>query len=335
SWSKPAERAMLMRPIVLRSSSTAEALYTYLSRKPNHGKLIKVLYIDNFNAKKLDVYLKLLPLVFTPGIKNFEGEVLCPELFSKMVDLAKSSTSKFKELVSIPYPPSVCLEEYYDTLFYFKDTLQEANICFPHSPPARWDLLDRFDEMKSLVSLTLEGHHFSMKQLESLLNKCSRLQHLEMDVAEGGSVEKLGGLTVQEWCAINVQKNHVMKSLEINGVMRPDLSEFFVYKYPNVDQVKFVIADSLFYVKEPEFDSDDEVYPGDYDEYQEFETCDIEGTIDAFKAYPAYQILYISDLNYYVVEAIHYYLQNAHNTFTTKREAYSNVVTIEVVKSMQ
>lgn len=45
--------------------------------------------------------------------------------------------------------------------------------------------------------------------------------------------------------------------------MRPDWSKFLVYKYPDADQAKLMIVEPQFYEKEQEFNSDDEVYPGD------------------------------------------------------------------------
>lgn len=60
----------------------------------------------------------------------------------------------------------------------------------------------------------------------------------------------------------------------------------------------------------------------------EHKTCDIERVINAFRAYPTFQIEYFSDLNDYALEAlhIHIYLENANTTFKVKQEASSNVV---------
>lgn len=76
-WAKPAEVAMLGKPLYLDlASPTTETYYAFLAKDPARGQLVRLINYSpiNGNKKGRELMKKNVKMVFTPNIENLVGD---------------------------------------------------------------------------------------------------------------------------------------------------------------------------------------------------------------------------------------------------------------------
>ncbi|KAL9539303.1 hypothetical protein MBANPS3_010342 [Mucor bainieri] len=303
----PAERAMFARPIVLKSASKAKALHTHLKRNKELGKLITFLELKRFSQKQAHIYLNLLPLVFTPAMETFRGDIRQPIFFRRLISIAKASGTSFSNLKAIPTAdPRSDPKDFYRAVYFFRETLQSLYISCYDPQRIPWHAFDQLGELNHLTTLTIDGEISSVKTLDRMLSKCTQLKTLHL------ALLSVKPLVMQEENLLNWAKAHVeqvpsVTTLSIAKARQPDIAEYLLYKYPNV-------KDATVRLDEPDY-YEGQMYirngmPMMQEEDDSCNTEKIERIMVAMQNVPCYRIVYKPHILDSVLEAIDLYLDD-------------------------
>ncbi|KAL9553114.1 hypothetical protein MBANPS3_003457 [Mucor bainieri] len=298
-----AEKAMFLKPITVGSVSAAKALLYHLKRNKEMGKLIKSLDFKTVSKKKAHVYLDMLPLLFTPAMERFQGDIRAPIFFRRLVSIAKASNTSFSNLKVIPTELLRGSKEYYKAVFYFRETLQELHISWHDPPRTPWRAFSRLGELDHLTRLTIDGEISSVLMLDRMLSKCNHLQTL--------SVMLLGvmPMVVEEdelldWMETHVEKVPSVTKLVIEKSRQPDLVEYLLFKYPNVEEAIILLSEPEYYENQLLI-MEDAIWVE-----EEPDTEALERIMLALQWVPFYRIGYMDHIFESVLEAIDLYLED-------------------------
>ncbi|EPB86927.1 hypothetical protein HMPREF1544_06250 [Mucor circinelloides 1006PhL] len=231
-WNHLAEPLMFGKEIVIRSDAGALSLYGHLCRKPHYGKLVKYVH---FKERDIENVIRegLLRSAFTPNMEQMKGVLsFSYDFFKIMSAIANASTTPFDRLQAIPYPTYPC-QSYDDALIAFKDTLRQIVLVldanFDHE---NGTMINHLMDFKSLVNLTLKGDLTSVILLEEILQRCSTLEELTIQLHLRGHVHDK--VFVEAWAAPIVNAVNSVKKVTIKDECRSDQLEYIRLKYPQI-----------------------------------------------------------------------------------------------------
>jgi hypothetical protein len=234
-WNRIAEPVMLGKEVIIRSEEGALSLYAHLYSKPAFGKLIKQL---TFEEDYLPVALLkgLLHFAFTPNMEYMTGSVSTDQLYILINTIADKSPAKFLKLKTIPHPDSFS-NVYNNSLITFKDTLQDLVFHVEDvEEDDIWDMANQLETFKCLTKLTLSGPLLTVFNLEDILNGCSHLEELTVNIKL--QINILGKIEVDAWSATNVKILDSVKKIFIRRECRCDLLEYLLFKYPKIETIE-------------------------------------------------------------------------------------------------
>ncbi|KAF1800329.1 hypothetical protein V8B55DRAFT_1590996 [Mucor lusitanicus] len=281
----PAERAMFSKPIVVRFGLTANALYYHLENKKTMGKLIRSLkFKSSWTSSEPSIYIKLLPLVFTPTMESLQGIIRNPGFFKTLVDIAEATTeATFSNLKVLPTIENKhCSEEYGKALVYFGATLQHVLISGDRSAEIPWQVYSQLSTFDNLTSLeiynlnTLEGLD-TLEGLNRILAPFLHLQELKL-LSYGMIEDATDEEDLLEWMNEHVDQVDTLIKVVMEGDEQQGIVEFLVYKYPNMKQADVFLRSFKYYDQE------------------ESDTSGIHRIIEALQSVPVYRLYYKDEI---------------------------------------
>lgn len=188
-------------------------------------------------------YTSCLKMAFTPNVKTIDGDFDAP-FYNLLLRTAQHAKGDFK-LESLPSPfawKTIHLE----TFLCFKESLKCLELYFNSSDEhaVQKSILDRKDEFISptTISLTISDTT-TLKDLETLLSKCSQLEKLDLGFGYKG-VPMMEKTELDEWMMSQVKKDTSLQTLALDGSINPSIVKYLLQKYPNVASVEIASVES-------------------------------------------------------------------------------------------
>jgi len=213
-WNDPAARSMLGNKITINSEKAASRLFRHLYLDPSKIPLIRHLdfRLDEDNLP-MNVY-KLLLLTFTPSIVNLTGSVKSKRFFTALFDIVNTSPQTFANLATLPLYSGSDADFNTTVALKFKDSLLYPTLRLSgQTTQTTKDFLKDLDQFQNLGMVILRGHVNGLEWMEDLLKSNSDL--------EGFGVI-----------------NFALQYLMISSVCRPEVLEYFSYKYPELKYIE-------------------------------------------------------------------------------------------------
>ncbi|KAK4509486.1 uncharacterized protein ATC70_007838 [Mucor velutinosus] len=286
NWDKPAEAAMLGKHFYLDlASPTAEKYYAFLAKDRSRGPLVRGINYSPINGdkKRRNLLKKIVRLIFTPNIENLIGDSSNAEddfVFEYMNEISGAQRAQYTKLQAMPLRDPVN-DLYIKTLLNFKHTL--TSLWFSKDPGHNY-LINRLDQFTKLTNFTYAGNIVDLTHLEFILRKCPHLESLTLRIHQYSTGEMRSVLfkdEILDWAKANnnVTINTKLKKLELagDGACSPEIWDYLVYKYPELEKVTLTPTDDL--------DEDGYMF-----QYQDETWLDYDRLSEAFKRIPAYAI---------------------------------------------
>lgn len=238
AWNSYAEVAMLTAQIRIRTEFHAWKLCKYLKKKPYMAQYIRHLTIMAPHSTDTNgrAFVRLLSLAITSKTKIVDGIVGLDTVYKKLIQLAGNSQSSVAKIKMLPVPMNYN-QTYLDAILSFKHTLQELILNFSNIPIG-WDLIYCLDEFERLTSLTLTGDTYNITLTDTILKRCSNLTELDINVHFSDPIV-LDRSSVHCWSSRNkVERVHGMRVLIFGALVRSDLLEYLIYKFPCIQTVQ-------------------------------------------------------------------------------------------------
>ncbi|KAL9538938.1 hypothetical protein MBANPS3_010576 [Mucor bainieri] len=207
------------------------------------SKISLIRHMD-FNIETEDlplVYGELLRMVHSPKIERLTGTVKANGFLETLWDIEESMGFVSEQLRELPTYTGgdnllirkrlLLLRNHYTALI-LNATRQRTNDS--------WFLLDRLDRFQNLTSLRLRGSTNGLSDLEDILKKCKHLWNLQLENFElaSSTLGKLSKADVSAWTAANSKANNKVTTIIIDSTFQPELLEYLVYRYPNIQKVE-------------------------------------------------------------------------------------------------
>ncbi|CEP18853.1 hypothetical protein [Parasitella parasitica] len=242
-----------------------------LEQKPSIANTIKSVHLLDDN--ELSFLKNFLSLALSPNIRRLTGE-MNGLIFSHLLVIAKRFEDAGQKLNNLQVLPDLSTREiglagatlrvedvsgslksvkealvgtnFFDAMLYFRESLRELNIFqFPSTDRKQKNLMAHLGKFPCLSKLTLnffdvyaaDQPNKRFLQLEKTLKQCKHLQFIELKWF--GTVNHSEETAVfQEWLSANVEKVDGLRAVKLIGVSIPHVVEYFVYKYPDVLEIK-------------------------------------------------------------------------------------------------
>ncbi|KAL7313087.1 killer toxin resistant protein [Mucor circinelloides] len=236
-WNDPAARSMLGNKITINSEKAASRLFRHLFLDPSKIPLIRHLdfRLDEDNLP-MNIY-KLLLLTFTPSIVNLTGSVKSKRFFTALFDIVDTSPQTFANLATLPLYSGSDADFNTTVALKFKDSLLYPTLRLSgQTTQTTKDFLKDLDQFQNLGMVILRGHVNGLEWMEDLLKSNSDLEGFGVINFEfkgfGPTLTRIGGM--DSWFASSVQQENSLQYLMISSVCRPEVLEYFSYKYPEL-----------------------------------------------------------------------------------------------------
>ncbi|KAL9551008.1 hypothetical protein MBANPS3_004463 [Mucor bainieri] len=232
-WNHLAEPLMFGKQINIKSEADALSLYGHLFRKPYYGKLVKRIHFKQ-GEFTCALHEGLLHHIFTPNMEEMRGElVFGHEFFNTIIKMARKSETKFEKLQVLPHPLYFS-NVYDDALLTFRDTLREVTLVLDADRTLpRVGILIFLTDFKSLAKLTLNGTLASMFFMEDVLEHCTALEELTLNLQFADNIHEK--TFVETWATPIVKTVDSVKKVTFEKQCRSDQLEYIRFKYPRID----------------------------------------------------------------------------------------------------
>ncbi|KAL9541357.1 hypothetical protein MBANPS3_009171 [Mucor bainieri] len=187
-------------------------------------------------------FIQLIGLVITPTIEIYiDGIVGLDIIYKKLIDLVEESKHPIAKVKMLPIPMNYN-QTYMNAVLAFKHTLQKLILNFDNIPIS-WNLIYRLNEIERLTSLTLAGDTYNITLTDTILKQCLQLEELDIDVRFSDPIV-LDKSSVHDWSSRNnVKKVYCMRVLRFGSLVRSDLLEYLIYKFPRIQTVQLTTND--------------------------------------------------------------------------------------------
>ncbi|KAL9540588.1 hypothetical protein MBANPS3_009598 [Mucor bainieri] len=242
-WSLLAARTMLGKRITIDSEAQALKLYSYLSRDPSKAAIIRYMRFKLDSPDLPFVVYCLLQLTFNANTIKMTGRVKSDKFFTALFDIAdRAPPSTFSQLQQLPTYTGQNSKTTDRKYLTFKSAVRSFSLgiagdALPSVGRINW--VDLFDQFPNLTTLTLSGAPSGFNDIESKLKNCHHLKHLYLrDLFYGGlTMNDMTRGQVMTWASSKVHKEKSLRSLSIEVLIRPELIEYLLFKYPHVRSI--------------------------------------------------------------------------------------------------
>ncbi|KAL0135115.1 hypothetical protein V8B55DRAFT_1601469 [Mucor lusitanicus] len=227
-WNNPAAIAMFQRPLHLcfYDRIKAEKLIQYLKANQTIGQHVRYLSLCDYNNSILEA---VLPLLFTPNIRELGGDGIKDVLYQLIAKIAKESTAKFEKLNVIPSSYHFT-DSYAAALWTFRKSLTDVNITLQEVPDSPLHLANRLHTFKRLTMLTLNapfGDHLKKIAYDTPMDDTATASSLACQFDDS-----------------SVQRVKSLNTLNIFSAGYPHFVSYLMFKYPNMQRISIHIYEA-------------------------------------------------------------------------------------------
>ncbi|KAI8641475.1 hypothetical protein BD408DRAFT_433266 [Parasitella parasitica] len=221
SWNSLVERAMLGRPITIRSEMGILQLYTLLTKTPSKQNLMRHLNFESTDAEISMLLRELVPLIFKPNIESLTGTMVGAKFFTLLNCIIDKSSAKFEKLKKITVS-SIQDRAYSKFLLHFTDSLETLTIDAGECPEEiNWTLFG--------------GIHDTLQNMHSILTHCNHIKTLTVNTHGWDVTGDIEDMLV--WSKFAVKKQHGLHTLIVRSQCPAEMLEYLLYKYTNIETI--------------------------------------------------------------------------------------------------